>query len=305
MSAREVQLKLPHLTLAAKAWGPSHEDILAGRVPGRIAVALHGWLDNAASFDQLAPLLPADLALIALDLPGHGLSGRHAAGASIYFLDHVGVLMQAIEALGMEIAKAGSNESDGPKIILMGHSMGAGISTLAAGTFPEVFSHVVLIDGMGPLSDEDERAPERLRNFIEHASDLPDSSVYPDIDQAVRARKRVGGLSEDSARRLVERNIVRSLEDTGYVWRTDPRLKLPSPVRLTERQVVAFLAAITAPVLLVLAEDSQFRGYEDLITGRAAHVKAPVEIVKLSGGHHLHLENAGDVAEAVGVFLAG
>lgn len=303
MSSRELRLELPHLTLAAKAWGLSHEDILAGRVSGRIAVALHGWLDNAASFDQLAPLLPEDVAFLALDIPGHGLSGRHPAGASIYFLDHVGVLIQALEALGICIARAGSDDPGGPPVVLIGHSMGAGISTLAAGTYPEVFSHVVLIDGMGPLSDEDERAPERLRNFIEHQDGLRESSTYPDVESAVRARKRVGGISEDSARRLVERNIVRSLEDTGFVWRTDPRLKLPSPVRLTERQVVAFLAAITAPVLLVLAEDSQFRGYEQLIAKRLEFVKAPVEIVKLTGGHHLHLENAEPVAQAVAEFL--
>ena len=41
-------------------------------------IALHGWLDNAASFNALAPLLK-DVYVIALDLPGHGHSDAMAS----------------------------------------------------------------------------------------------------------------------------------------------------------------------------------------------------------------------------------
>ncbi|MFY0450190.1 alpha/beta hydrolase, partial [Xanthomonas codiaei] len=45
-----------------------------GRGPRRI-LALHGWLDNAASFVPLSAHLQApDLDLVLLDLPGHGHS---------------------------------------------------------------------------------------------------------------------------------------------------------------------------------------------------------------------------------------
>lgn len=39
-------------------------------------VALHGWQDNAGTFEHLIPLLPADIAILCVDLPSHGLSSH-------------------------------------------------------------------------------------------------------------------------------------------------------------------------------------------------------------------------------------
>ena len=63
---RDVSLNTPAGVLRGLAWSN----------PGAPRVlALHGWLDNAASFIPLAPYL-AGFDLIALDLPGHGQIGR-------------------------------------------------------------------------------------------------------------------------------------------------------------------------------------------------------------------------------------
>ncbi|NIR25586.1 MAG: alpha/beta hydrolase, partial [Gammaproteobacteria bacterium] len=64
MTPREVTLQAGPLRLAARVWGEEG---------ARPVLALHGWLDNAASFDALGELLEG-VQLVALELAGHGHS---------------------------------------------------------------------------------------------------------------------------------------------------------------------------------------------------------------------------------------
>ena len=47
-------------------------------------VALHGRQDNAGSFDRLIPLLPRNVTVLCLDMPGHGFSSHLPKGQSYY-----------------------------------------------------------------------------------------------------------------------------------------------------------------------------------------------------------------------------
>ena len=56
------------MTLAAKQWGPDD---------GFPVLAIHGWLDNASSFDVVAQdLSGAGFRVVAVDMPGHGESSH-------------------------------------------------------------------------------------------------------------------------------------------------------------------------------------------------------------------------------------
>ncbi|MEQ9365344.1 MAG: hypothetical protein RIF32_13950, partial [Leptospirales bacterium] len=73
--AREIAISLPLFSLSALEWSVAEtQNAAAPRArDGNQALpvlALHGWLDNAASFRRLIPLLPADRRIVALDLPG-------------------------------------------------------------------------------------------------------------------------------------------------------------------------------------------------------------------------------------------
>lgn len=62
--ATEVIFALPHLRLSALTWGTPE---------GKPLLALHGWLDNAMTFINLAPhLAAAGFYVVAPDLAGHG-----------------------------------------------------------------------------------------------------------------------------------------------------------------------------------------------------------------------------------------
>jgi len=91
--------------------------------------------------------------------------------------------------------------------------------------------------------------------------------------------------------------------DGGFQWHADQRLKGVPEVRLTREQVRAFVERVEAPALMVLAEESPFRGtdlYDEMI---GAFDK--IETVVLPGSHHLHLEGAqGEIAGLVRKFLA-
>ncbi|MDQ2995239.1 MAG: alpha/beta fold hydrolase, partial [Pseudomonadota bacterium] len=87
-----LKIAIPGLSLTARAWGP--ED-------GRPILALHGWLDNAASFDLLAPLLP-NFRIIAIDFPGHGFSDPLPLGMIYHHGDRVIQMLQVADALGWD-----------------------------------------------------------------------------------------------------------------------------------------------------------------------------------------------------------
>ena len=42
---------------------------------------MHGYMDNAGTFDRLIPLLPDKFYVVAIDLPGHGFSSHVPYGS--------------------------------------------------------------------------------------------------------------------------------------------------------------------------------------------------------------------------------
>ena len=279
VSPTEIEIKSPHFRYAARKWGnPEGEPVLA----------LHGWLDSAASFDHLAPLLP-DMQLVALDFPGHGFSAHRPMGVRYHYLDYVDDVATVADALKWE------------RFTLLGHSLGAGVASYFAGALPERVSKVVLIEGLGAMSRDPEKAPTYLAQSIKQMRNvnLKTPPVYKNEEEMVEARAKVGDMKESSVRTLVSRGVVQ-LED-GISWRSDPRLRVTSPGYQTDQHVTAFLAAIEAPVLLILAEKGIFAD-KDALQWRIEQVKS-LKQIELPGSHHLHLDDPEPVAEAIKAFL--
>jgi pimeloyl-ACP methyl ester carboxylesterase len=280
MTVRERTLELEHLRLAAREWGPDD---------GPSALALHGWLDNSASFDGLAPMLPA-FHVVALDLAGHGRSQHRHPSVVHHFIDWAPEVVAAADALGWS------------RFALIGHSMGAGISTLVAGAFPDRVQKLVLLEGAGPLAGDAGIAPTQLATAVaeEHRAAATSARIFPDIEAAVQARLHDSDLDTDSARLLVERGTEAA--NGGVRFSHDPRLKSRSRLRLTEDQVLAFMAAISCPVLAVRA----LQGWpfpEGLVAARLGVIR-DLRRAEVDGGHHVHLTHPERVAPLITEFLA-
>ncbi|CAN7270498.1 alpha/beta hydrolase [Pseudoxanthomonas sp. LjRoot168] len=272
-------------------------DIALGRISGlRSAtktgprvLALHGWLDNAASFVPLAGHLPG-IQLVVPDLPGHGRSAHLAPGAEYTSGVAVNAALDIADALGWETFS------------LLGHSMGAGIASLMAAAVPQRVERLVVIEALGGLAETVERTADRWREAIAAARSLPGKQlrVFGDLAAPVRARMQANQLSEPAARLLVERG-VRAV-DGGYVWSSDPRLTLPTPQRLDEAQLAALVAGVACPTTVVYADPPQAYFPEPLRSQRAA-LLPDGRLHVIPGTHHLHMEDPATVAALVSAFL--
>ena len=283
---REIELQVPLGRIAA----------LRNDGSGPPVLALHGWLDNAASFVPMAPWLQA-LDLVAIDLPGHGRSAHLPPGADYSFPGTIASVLDVADALGWE------------RFALLGHSMGAGIASLVAAACPQRVDRLVAIEALGALADAPEHTVQRMREAVaaERATHGKRLRVFPDVDSAVRTRMQASrvpgsGLEPPLVRLLVERGLM-ALEG-GLAWSSDRRLTLPSFTRMTEPQVEALVAGIACPTLVIFAEPAQPYLPDDVRRRRAALLPRG-ELQVWPGGHHLHMDQPQRVGDAVARFLAG
>lgn len=340
VSGREITLELPlsGLKLAAVLYGDDGAGAAAGapagdaggapaRAPprGRVLCS-HGWMDNAASFSLLAPALAAaGFVVAAVDLPGHGRSAHLPPGQCYYGPDYVTALLGAAEALGW----------DATGYAVVGHSMSAGIASVAAGASGGAgpVGALVMLEGVG-LSLRANAAADAVDTFrrglaaVRAGSGVPrggspdagTGGAYASLAAAVDARlatvARYGGvqsLSREGAEALVRRGTVPAPGGGGGVrFRHDRRIAGPALLSATEDAARAFLRAVAVPTLVVTATrgwpwpaDVVAARLDALAEGGAAGGAGEPAVAVLAGAHHHHLdpESAGAVAAAVTDFL--
>ena len=159
----EVSIPVPWGKIAAKRWGNEQ---------GKPILAVHGYLDNAASMDGLIPLLPlSEYDVVAIDLPGHGFSSHYAPGMTYRLSDALVALRRVQIHFGWE------------KSNIIAHSMGAAIASWFAATFPEHVDRLAMIDlinvGPTPLQKQVRTTRKSLEKNIELNDKLTNTSDPP------------------------------------------------------------------------------------------------------------------------------
>jgi hypothetical protein len=122
---------------------------------------------------------------------------------------------------------------------------------------------------------------------------------YKAFEQAARARSTKGYVSLDIAKTLCERGILE--EDGMFYWRHDRKLLIPSPLKMTEEQVISCLSQVQCNTYLIWATNG-FSFNSDLTITRMKAIKN-LDIKQLEGGHHIHMEEAEVVKKLMGQFI--
>lgn len=256
------------LTLAAKEWGQP------GSMP---VIALHGWLDNAASFDRMLPYMD-DMHVLAIDCAGHGMSEFRSPDSGYDIWQDIAEVLAIADQMGWK------------RFALLGHSRGAIIAALIAGTSPQRISHLAMIDGHLPVPVEAHNAALQLAKSIRDQRRFGSSSpsFFASFQDAVEARANgFLALDLDAAEVLADRGVRQS--EKGFYWHNDQRLKAASMIKLTRNHLESFLTAIEARTLLIYAINSVFTA-DDQQAELFAWV-ANLATVDMPGSHHLHMEN--------------
>jgi pimeloyl-ACP methyl ester carboxylesterase len=265
------------LVLEVCEWGQRHE--------GLPLVILHGYLEQAAAWGRVAPLLGRRV--LAPDHRGHGRSEHVGVGGFYHFWDYVGDLDGFIESIG------------GP-VDLVGHSMGGTIACLYAGCRPEQVRRLVLVEGLGP-PDGAAEAVTRARRFLADLRDPPRHRTMVDADEAARRMREWNpALGADEVRELARRTVVPSPSGSGVVWSWDARHRMRAPVPFQSALFLKFLAEINAPTLAIDGASSPFAA-ADLAERRAA-IRSCRHVV-MPGGHLLHHEDPVTLAGHIRSFL--
>lgn len=270
---------LPALSLAGWQQGPSSQ---------AVTLCLHGWLDNADSFLPLSAHLSA-LHLVAIDLPGHGQSDHRSLDAHYHFLDWIYDVATLIRTQGWL------------QVDIIGHSMGGMIASVLAAVMPQMVRKLVLIDSLGLVTGEASSITQQVRTAITHRWQSPDKQkpIYPDLHAAALARQNQSDFDQATALILAQRGTQPC--EGGLTWSADMRLREASAYRLLHAQAVQLLADIQCPVLAILAKD----GLEMMKQARQQYQDCypNLQLQELTGGHHCHMTEAEQTANAIQQFL--
>lgn len=194
---RALVVPVPHGQLAGKQWGPDD---------GQPVLALHGWLDNAAVFEPLVPFLKSEFKLVALDLPGHGLSS-HLPQRCHYTRDrYVEEVLSAVDHLKWDTFS------------VLGHGMGAGIAYYLAAFHPDRVSRLAVIEGSFPIT-----CPGPEPSAAEHRGDAS-SYTREEVLEILASR----GHHSVAAELLMARGCAR-VSSGRYVFTADRRVRCAPP----------------------------------------------------------------------------
>ncbi|XP_075238053.1 putative serine hydrolase [Lycorma delicatula] len=289
----DIDIPVPWGHISGKWWGPRDKQPV---------IALHGWQDNAATFDRLAPLLPNEISLLCIDMIGHGRSSHYPTGYIYYFF------WEAVRMLRRIILHFGWTN-----ITLMGHSRGGAIAFIYTAFYTKDIKKLICIDIAYPKLETPENAVENageaIDRFLKYET-LPQSSMpsydYAEMIEIVEDAYN-GSINTDSAKVLMNRGMRPSKTQRGtFTFTRDLRLKVSSTITMIPKEFsLKFAENIKCDYLNIQANQGNYvnnKLYDDILRIIKDNAKY-YEHHKVEGTHHLHLNTPENVSDIISKFL--
>ena len=257
---------------------------LAWGEPGRRGlVFVHGGGAHAHWWSHIAAAFADEYRVVAIDLSGHGDSGRREVYRFEEWTDEVVAVTAAAGIEGLPV--------------VVGHSMGGFVTIATAALHPETVSGVVIVDS--PVTEPD---PEVEASRLKKA--FGRSRTYPSVDEALLRFRTVPPQERylDYVMDNVGRRSLQPADDGGVRWKFDPAVfaQFGGSIRAVAlpylRRIVARFALLRCENGLVTQDIGRFM-YEEL--GRVAPV---VELPE--AGHHPMLDEPLVLLTALRALLA-
>lgn len=283
---------MPWGHIAGKWWGPKNE---------RPILCIHGWQDNAATYDNLIPMLPQHVGYLAIDLPGHGFSSRIPDGMSYNNFDFVVLFEMIRRTYGWE------------KLSIMGHSLGGILAFIYAGLNSKYVDMLVGIDGFIPSYPDADKQVASLRRDLDTfmlADERNRSNSEPpayDFEEAVE-KLHIGtfkSVSKESAPALLARGLAKSeIHPDKFYYTRDNRLKSNFATNVTSEVAAELIKHIVCPYQFLRATRSPFyKGQREEIILEMQRIQPKFEYHVIEGKHHLHLNDPKSVSGLISDFI--
>ncbi|XP_072943952.1 serine hydrolase-like protein [Epargyreus clarus] len=288
---KEIQIPVKWGHVSAKLWGHENEEPI---------LALHGWQDNAGTWDPLASILAKKRPILAIDFPGHGLSSWIPPGMQYYPWDLPRLILYIKDYFKWN------------KVSLLSHSMGSIASLRFASIFPEYIDFYIAVDSL--VADDYDlnqvvgNMPKILRKIQVIHSRMEEEPPSYTLEELAK-KWHLGttkSVSLESVHHLITRGVKESKLNPGkYYFSRDSRLKTILFNPESKKFVEALVRRLKCPTLYIKAIDSPYASDQFSVEMREIIEKnnEQFECHFVPGTHHVHLNDGDKIAPLIINFL--
>lgn len=268
-------------------WGNSSAPLL---------VLMHGGLEHARVWDQIAQQLCQDWHVVAPDLRGHGDS-QWSSGGAYAIADFVPDIAALMDELG------------NPPATIVAHSLGGNIAIHYTALFPEQVVRLCVIEGLGsPPAVRAKRdlasRREQLRAWVDKVRerDQRQPKLYPSVESAVERLMAHDPLVDRATATHICQHGLTATGDGQLRWKYDGLIRGSGSGEVAMAEPNDLWQAIECPVLLIYGAQSWASNPE--LDGRTRHFKQVRTVLVEAAGHNVHHHQPAAFMEALQAFLS-